>query len=586
MAITFTKKNSGGVASLSRTGIGAEVIIGTAKGGTVNTIKEFITTNTNAVIDEYVEGDLMEHILETMNNGGTRVFAIKVPGSTAGVIYGVLKRVAGTSTGDCTLTGAAPEATYDVAVKIIKAGDVATATFQYSLDGGNTWSDVLLTSATVVITNTGLTLNFTGGAATAFTATDRYDVHVDGPLPSIAEVQTAIGLLSELYLIQGKRFEAVKIVGSVNKTFGTTFASEMATLVSDELILVSGVLDAEMPKAALELDGTNDKFSIVAPGAGDNVIASATDITPASTVGKTQAQITTDIETKINAVSAGPSANWAATVGADGNFKLDASGVAGVTSIIIAAPSAGNDATNQVFGNVADNDSVADTFTGSTPVFESASAHSIRMIAEWAGFGNEIQVNVGGFVVDTVRGQRKIMPLGPLAEGRVLSIDEHISFAKNDDGAYVSAVSIHPPDLNKSIQKTLVDALFVAPEKSRNGILIAKRDLLMKAAGNLLRFRAWQRIQNSMATEIIDEMDGLSNIEVDDKSLSEFEDRLNAPVRRRVSEGKLESAKLTIPDGQDFVSGVSIEVQLTWTPLGQVGDFGLTMTLIVPSPFV
>lgn len=59
----------------------------------------------------------------------------------------------GATVGGVTLTGT-PTGAWDLRIKIILGGARATATFQFSTDGGGTWSATLTTAATVVLTDT------------------------------------------------------------------------------------------------------------------------------------------------------------------------------------------------------------------------------------------------------------------------------------------------------------------------------------------------------------------------------------------------------------------------------------------------
>lgn len=71
---------------------------------------------------------------------------------------------AGTGANGVTVSSACPVDAYSLVVQVIAGGALGTATFQYSLDGGVTWSQAILTAGTgkYVIPGTGLLLTFTG----------------------------------------------------------------------------------------------------------------------------------------------------------------------------------------------------------------------------------------------------------------------------------------------------------------------------------------------------------------------------------------------------------------------------------------
>lgn len=86
-------------------------------------------------------------------------------------IASVASAVTKSGTGpDVTLTGT-PTLTASIVLKMILGGAVATATFQYSLDGGTTWSTTKTTAATYAIPGTGITAAFASGT---YVADDTY----------------------------------------------------------------------------------------------------------------------------------------------------------------------------------------------------------------------------------------------------------------------------------------------------------------------------------------------------------------------------------------------------------------------------
>ncbi len=81
-----------------------------------------------------------------------------------------------------TVTGT-PVLWVDVIVRMTLGGILATAEFEYSLDGGATYSDDIVTAATYVLGDTGLTLNFAAGT---YVLNDEYSFHTYTALAALA----------------------------------------------------------------------------------------------------------------------------------------------------------------------------------------------------------------------------------------------------------------------------------------------------------------------------------------------------------------------------------------------------------------
>lgn len=111
----------------------------------------------------------------------------------------------------CTVSGKAIGfATIKLIIRIGTGGTVGTATFDYSLDNGSTWSTPVATAAAVVLGTTGLTANFTAGTYTA-AATQTYTTTFESIL--VAENAATIwfnGNLSERTRIDAERDAEIK----------------------------------------------------------------------------------------------------------------------------------------------------------------------------------------------------------------------------------------------------------------------------------------------------------------------------------------------------------------------------------------
>lgn len=144
----ITKAN-GNVGSVQPSTTGVLAIIAASSSGTVNMPATF--TRQSDVLAARGVGPLTDFAAYFMANAGKPVLAITPTCSTPGA-YGSITKT-GTGTFTATAGGTAPNDDYAVIVKFPTGGTLGTAgiTYQWSLDGGNTWS-------AVTALGTGLTL--------------------------------------------------------------------------------------------------------------------------------------------------------------------------------------------------------------------------------------------------------------------------------------------------------------------------------------------------------------------------------------------------------------------------------------------
>ena len=95
----------------------------------------------------------------------SRVLSINVEIWGPNLVFSPMS-MTGSMKGTITLSGT-PVSMVGLAFKIIAAGAPGAATFQYSLDSGQTWSGTLTTGAAVVLGASGITAAFTGSFAAA-----------------------------------------------------------------------------------------------------------------------------------------------------------------------------------------------------------------------------------------------------------------------------------------------------------------------------------------------------------------------------------------------------------------------------------
>jgi hypothetical protein len=152
----------------------APVFVGGCTSGTANTVYSF--GRISDVVETLGQGPLVEDVCFALQKAGGPIVAIKSATSVSASNTAVTPTRIGTSTGTITVAGTAADS-YAVKVKIIASGTLGAGTFQYSLDGGRTYSPTITipSGGTYALASTGLTLTFVPGAGAAYY--DVGDVH-------------------------------------------------------------------------------------------------------------------------------------------------------------------------------------------------------------------------------------------------------------------------------------------------------------------------------------------------------------------------------------------------------------------------
>lgn len=167
----------------------AQVKVGVCTGGTPGTRYKF--TSKTALVAALTGGPAVEAAALVLDEQGGQVDVIPVTASVSGTA-GTIASVSGTGTPLPTIAGT-PNDFYEGLLKIIVGGAVATATFQYSLDGGNNWSGTITTASTYVIPGTGLTITWTAGT---YIAADVFGWTSTPSMFSTGDLTTALNALN------------------------------------------------------------------------------------------------------------------------------------------------------------------------------------------------------------------------------------------------------------------------------------------------------------------------------------------------------------------------------------------------------
>jgi hypothetical protein len=213
----------GALGSVSDNPSNVVAMIGAATSGTANAIYE--ATQPQTIAETLVSGPLASAAALVLGQGEGKVTVLAVPATkTAGSLGTVTKTAAASGDGDIDdhATPSVPVDDFDLVIKITLAGAGAAARLKYSLDGGFTYSDEVLTAASMSLGATGISLALTG----TFDLGDIFAAEVKGPTVTAANVTTALQAL----LDDPRRWKLVHVVGiPTDATVGWAIAQAVDT---------------------------------------------------------------------------------------------------------------------------------------------------------------------------------------------------------------------------------------------------------------------------------------------------------------------------------------------------------------------
>lgn len=196
------------------------VIVGDCTLGSVNTLQDFdqaSPTQVKAAAGYGRAAQLAASLCSTPGHGP--VVLIRAT-SAAGIVGAVSST--GTAPPILTITGT-PYDDGTVKAEILQAGARGTATFRYSRDNGTTWSPEIVTAATYLIADLGVTLNFPVGA---YSVNNRYEFSCTAPTLSNTNVTDAL----EALRTSGREFGQCIILTSPTGAADADRATAMASL--------------------------------------------------------------------------------------------------------------------------------------------------------------------------------------------------------------------------------------------------------------------------------------------------------------------------------------------------------------------
>jgi len=174
----------------ANTNSAGQVKVGVCTAGTVYTRYSFNDKTT--LVSTLVGGPAVEAAALVLVEQGGPVDVIPTAASVAGTA-GTIAQVSGSNTPPMPTIAGTPNDLFEGLLLIVAGGAVGTSTFQYSLDNGNTWSPVIATAATYVITGTGLTITWTAGT---YVAADVYGWTSTAPMFNTTDLTTALSALN------------------------------------------------------------------------------------------------------------------------------------------------------------------------------------------------------------------------------------------------------------------------------------------------------------------------------------------------------------------------------------------------------
>ena len=156
---------------------------------------------------------LADAVMDSVQFGASRIYCLPVSATTAGEL-GIVSKT-GDGGGSVTVDGS-PTNAFSVVVKFTAQGQLNTAAFVYSIDGGNTFTDEITVpvNGEYEITGTGLKLKFTEATEedqkpSSFLANDSYSFTTTAPTMTNGDVLAAFKKLQKF----AEEYEFIHIVG-------------------------------------------------------------------------------------------------------------------------------------------------------------------------------------------------------------------------------------------------------------------------------------------------------------------------------------------------------------------------------------
>jgi len=187
---------------------------------------------------------LADKVIDSVENGSNCIYCVPVTATASGEITKVSadQNVDG---GTVALSGS-PYNAYSILIKITGRGGLNSALFEYSIDGGNSYSEeqTVPISGEYELSDTGLKATFTAGTADpAFEVDDIYQFTTTAPPMTTEAALSAIDKLRHF----DELFEFVHIVGESPAAFWVAVAAKQVELQDTYKKPLAFVLEAYAP---------------------------------------------------------------------------------------------------------------------------------------------------------------------------------------------------------------------------------------------------------------------------------------------------------------------------------------------------
>ncbi len=243
----------GGLGIQPSVGTGVHCKIGVSSLGVSNQMISL--TDPDQIAEKLGTGPLANAVADSFMDGLGVVYAIPAAGDVAGSVGAVtaVKTGTGNMTAAATAAGSVLDE-FDAIIKIVDAGRLNVATFQYSLDGGDTYSGKITVPAggTYAVPQTGVTLTFTEAGAQpeeSFKAGDTYKFKTVAPTASVNSVNDAIDVALDTNLI----YEGIHVVGASSSSLWAALAVRVAEAES-RFRYIYALVEAAGPSAGQTVD--------------------------------------------------------------------------------------------------------------------------------------------------------------------------------------------------------------------------------------------------------------------------------------------------------------------------------------------
>jgi hypothetical protein len=242
-----------GSATVIVPGANVQLVMGTATGGPLNQV---VATRSPATLQStFSGGPLVEAAALSALAGGT-ILALRVTTNTLGTATTLVKTISGTAVPTAPTLDGTNGAWDDYYVKFVAVNGFTLGTAggfgQVSLDGGRTFGPVLPigTATTLVIPNTGITLNL-GSATTTYIAGDFFTFSTVAPAWNDAGVLAAVNaFLASQYAVIG--IGGGHLVGVAAGADASTIEGYLDTAATNSFLytrLLMSARDAHAPTA-------------------------------------------------------------------------------------------------------------------------------------------------------------------------------------------------------------------------------------------------------------------------------------------------------------------------------------------------